>query len=59
MDDERGRQLLRGRLLAGAASPLTNPVGKKYFAALRLRCVEASNSASDQAVQGGTQKRHE
>ncbi len=59
MDDERGSQLLRDRLLAGGAAPLTRPVSKQYFAALRLRCVEASNRASDQAVQGGTQERHE
>jgi len=59
MDDKRRNQPLRDRLLAGAASPLTNPVGKKYFAALRLRCVEASNRAPDRAEQGGAQESHE
>jgi len=59
MDDKRENQPLRDRLLAGAAAPLTSPVSKQYFAALRLRCVDASNRAADRAVQSETQERHD
>jgi len=59
MGDKQENRPLRDRLLAGRAAPLTSPVSKQYFAALRLRCAEASNRAPERAEQGGAQESHE
>lgn len=44
---DQDRQRLRGFLLAGAASPLTNPADADFFAGLRNRARGAARPAAD------------